>query len=42
MTKDKTNCPSHRKMERKLELKKWQLVVLARVLALLSALITHC
>ncbi len=37
-----TCCSSHRKAERKLEREKWQLVVIAKVLAFLTAWITHC
>ncbi len=37
-----TCCESHRKAERKLEREKWQLVVIAKVLAFLTAWITHC
>ncbi len=42
MRKHKHNCVSCRKMERKLELEKWWLVVIARALAFLTVWITHC
>ncbi len=37
-----TCCGSHRKAESKLEREKWQLVVIAKVLAFLTSWITHC
>ncbi len=42
MKNNSHHCCSSRKAERKLEREKWQLVVIAKVLAFLTAWITHC
>ncbi len=42
MKKARNTYLSHRKMERRHELEKWWLVVIARALAFLTVWITHC